>query len=789
MSTLENERPVRLRAWPPEVFEHESPLGYFVRLAERNAAHSTRVFADSFGLNGRNFNFQELLAFCLDIPTRHRERLVAATPVSKGNLIALNGQTFRLRTDWSCEQPRVCDACLGEEPYYRNWWDLTVLERCPMHDRPLLIGSSSAKLRWWIPGVGITLSGCNLRVTGLRRVESCDSWEAYVLGRMGIIRRATVPIVDDTELFAVIEAAETIGRAAASGWQRRWPRATRMHSAERRKTIAYGYQILRGQVVGLRSFLSDYLRHKPMLEHRGALAFASDDYFGWLSGALRMLPASPTTKLIRDSMNAEAAERGVYSRKGRRKATKDHDCPLTLYELAEMLQLQPHRVRDIAACLSLTRLSSDRTKSHSFHPSAIVQIRSAATDLISRRTASCVVGVPLREFNALCTAGMFVPFARFRGTTWMSDRFSSRQLSAVIERARRGVQIGSSATGVPLLEYCSISRKPAAEVIKQIHDGALRAVGWNEGKTGLQAYMLTRPSPMSGNAVAFRPRRCRETNGVRLLDAAIHLGVGQGAVRIAIAGGYLALARKTSDNESPSVDRDSLDRFNETFAAAKSYSSILACHPAQAGEKLRSLGIKRICNDVNFLNESFVRRSDVRRVLGPASDSKTNSRCERDRFWLGLRTHLVSVRSSNRLARVIENSEGRLVSGDGRSKALVIVDWKSANICFRVQAIRLRSPRKFLLLDRHLGELRICWPEAVVLREHNDDQITISESRRCPPLDKCGDWSETYSWVDDRMTRVRAIFALRREERSPSSSALRARMRRAPHQFSSAALV
>ena len=483
-----------LRTWPPEAFEYEPAHGFLVRLAERNSAHSTRAFADLVGLNGIEFDMKEVLSFCLEFPIRYADRFKAATPIVQGRFISVNGLKFSHRRDWSITRPRVCDACLGEQHYYRNWWDLTVIGRCPIHDRPLLDGAGTSKLQWWIPSVGLTPSGQFLSVKGIERIsEPRDTWDAYVLGRMGIIPSKKITSLDETEMYAVVEAAELIGRAEESGWRARWPRAPKRHSDERRAALARGFQVLRREEEGIREFLDRYLRQVPQFQPSGR-RLRIKDLYGWLARAsTAQVSASPVQTLIRQTMAIFAAERGIFDHKRKRVVISNVNCPITLKEMAVKHQVSRHTLRRVIKKLGFTGIKTYRNV-QLFSPSDVDKIKSTLDNLIPRKKAAEMLGLTIKEFGQIVDSALVTPFVRIYGHTLMNDQFLYGDLEKLIEPDLSSILSRSPEAGIPLLSYCKIMKQSVGEAIQQIQAGAIKLVDWNKDAVGLNRYLLPKPS-------------------------------------------------------------------------------------------------------------------------------------------------------------------------------------------------------------------------------------------------------------------------------------------------------
>jgi hypothetical protein len=393
-----------LRRWPEEAFEYEPAHGFFVRLAQRNGAHSTRVFAELLGLNGRDFDLEDMLSFCRAFPARQIDRLAAATPTFEGTFVYLNGQKFRKLTDWSLAHPRVCGECLAESRHHRNWWDLCVIERCPIHDRPLQRGIESEKLAWWHPAIGVTPCGTDLSI---RQHGESDvpraSWDAYVLGRMGVIPRFSVPSLDDCEMFDVIAAIELLGRAAVFGFATTARRRFRGIEEQRHVALKIGFAAFRNGTGGLEALIREYLAssnrsNKPEVN-------SPIRYFGWLYNAAKCLPRSPAKTEIAKAISNIAFSAGLTTRGRPRQQCR----PETLKSAARRLGVSPRRLRSIARKCGLIG-RCDAGEYHALSDAALETLRAIVDDLIGVKEALRLTGFSNRRFKNFCNLTAVVPF-------------------------------------------------------------------------------------------------------------------------------------------------------------------------------------------------------------------------------------------------------------------------------------------------------------------------------------------------------------------------------------------
>lgn len=419
-----------LPRWEPEAFEHEPAHGYFARLAARNAAHSVRVFADSIGLNGRDFDLTEMLAFCRKFPVSHMERMIAATPTMERTLLRINGQLFKKVTDWSLSQPRICAACIGETRYYRNWWDLLVIGRCPIHDRPLESGSAASKLAWWYPDIGVTPQGQDLAIGGCQRVkEMRSSWDAYVLGRMGIVHRPSVPILDACKMHEAICATELLGKMVYFANEKCAPRRISSKGGVRYHLLCLGFSALQGGESNVREVLELYLQRRDDRAHASAIIASKRQLFGWALSVARNLPETPARNFILDMIGVVTRARGLDSREGKRGGRPMQADRIALIPLARQLDVTRGRLRRVAQACNVLRGECNKGKYHSFNREEVGIIQETLADLVSLREARSLLGIGWRRFNSLRSSGAIVPFYNDGKSNMMFRKSALRRLA------------------------------------------------------------------------------------------------------------------------------------------------------------------------------------------------------------------------------------------------------------------------------------------------------------------------------------------------------------------------
>ncbi|MBV9570791.1 MAG: TniQ family protein [Alphaproteobacteria bacterium] len=685
-----------LRRWPEEAFEQEPAHGFFVRLAQRNGAHSTRVFADSFGLNGRDFDLRELLSFCQAFPVRNIDRVAAATPRCGGSFIHLNGQKFRKRTDWSLLHPRVCGACLGESRYYRNWWDLIVIGRCPIHDQPLINGSPSSNLAWWYPAIGVTPEGHDLAIAAPGHNQTIrPSWDAYLLGRIGILPPVSVPLLDCCELYEVITAAELLGKAALFGFGRKAP--GRLKDVIRYHALSAGFSAFREGNQGVVALIEEYARSPTSGIHNRNHNASLESFFGWLIKAEKCLRPSIARTHISEAMRLIAGAHGIGCRRGRKSSYASQVSPTALKPLAKHLGIPKKRLLAIAKKIGLLRKRTGRGIYHSFGSEDISLIRSTLADLICLRDAIHLTGLSAKKFKQFCKAKGIGAFA-YPGTA-----------QALFRRTE--------------IEKCISASCDAG-------DGSLQS-----------------PS-------LYRRRRPPTIQGLSLSVAASILGVRPVVVSALIADGYLNLVDLSQASAGTAgVEETQFLAFSTRYARASLYFEGNAQTSSRCIDQLRKLGVERI--PLSFTGTSFVERQEVRKALGLTLDPDDRRVCPAAEFWNQMRVWIKQAQSPTLVYPDYGADSAKLWSGDFRTRALVILEPTISRV--RIEFHSTSGSRRGRLFRDHLERIRREWSNSEIFEGH--DSYCATDSHYGLSLTATDNWPELFRWIELRMKLLRSVFS------------------------------
>jgi hypothetical protein len=418
---------IPLAAWPAEILTHEPAHGLFQRIAECNSQISVSAFANQLGLNGRHRDVAELLEFCLQFPIHGRDLLTENTPAVTGTHVVLHGESFRLE-DWSIVRPRVCPGCIAESKHHRNWFDLVLLQSCPIHDLRLEGDVEGEPIGWWCPEVGTTPTG--RRPVGRPAIREALPFDTYLLGRLGVVPVTPNPMFDGIAVEHLVEACEIVGCWSRYGLEGRRMRASRSLK-DRPGIVAHGYNVWSA---GLSSVQAALAKHIPPSDPKAAdLRFALNETFGWLNTSLQYIKNRSLRAALATSMKRAARESGVFIRKGRNAEVRRPDDPLTLNELSRKLGVGTGPTRALAVHLGLTRSFKDRSRCHAFSADATAQMENALAALVSRRTAEQQLRVGTNVFRSLCSAAGVFPLMRLSS----GDQFAPEDVERIQGEFRR----------------------------------------------------------------------------------------------------------------------------------------------------------------------------------------------------------------------------------------------------------------------------------------------------------------------------------------------------------------
>ncbi|MGA0594268.1 TniQ family protein [Enterovirga sp. CN4-39] len=405
----------------------EPAHGYVVRLGALNRRPSVSVMLASHGLNGISLQPAECLAFAKSFPIQGRDELAQATPVVFPNRVTIMGQEVR-RKHWQLLRRRFCPACLAEQAYHRAWWDLPSFARCPYHDLDLEWRDPSGRpLPWWSPSFTHGPTGKGILRFGIpRNQRPTPSFEAYLLGRLGVEEVVPVPLLDALPtLGEAIEMVEFMGRIVLGGTDRRRPTVDATPGFELGTVMKAGYPVTTAGRDGVLELLRGVADHRArMRAGRGRGAS-----FGWID-QLREEEDSAHRSLVDELLLQVVVERGQFSTATSQAWRRGVEGWLSVPRLAQELGITEIRLRRIAEKLGIheRQFGSARSRYRAFSPEQAEQVRSTLRRLVGRDEAAALLGVTRSCFDALVANGDISVFCII-GKFGSRDRFDPEELA------------------------------------------------------------------------------------------------------------------------------------------------------------------------------------------------------------------------------------------------------------------------------------------------------------------------------------------------------------------------
>ena len=171
----------------PKPEPDESPIGYALRLTERNGYETPTVILQLAGLGISSLhNCQFVFGGQWDVsplsrltgaaaPSLSRLKYAAATSESSAHKFLVFGSPVR-RYFINAKLPKVCPDCLCEDGYCRKVWELAPITACPRHRRMLLdeCPGCRGRINWFREMVSVCPCGYDWREAPPSPVEDSE---------------------------------------------------------------------------------------------------------------------------------------------------------------------------------------------------------------------------------------------------------------------------------------------------------------------------------------------------------------------------------------------------------------------------------------------------------------------------------------------------------------------------------------------------------------------------------------------------------------------------------------
>lgn len=589
--------------WPGEAYPNEPIHGWIHRAAARNHAFSTRTFVASLGLNGKDWDYDELLQIAGQLPISFFGQLEFNTPKRCDEGYEICGQKLPFKAI-SKSARRVCPQCLEELRYVRNWFDFVPVSACPFHNTALVSGLPDDPLDWIRPEIGWTHNGVKLG-TQHATPQIATELDRYIVENLYGSEIPPAELISGLELGPVLNASICLGRLYHSEM---------MHQAtfeNLRQLCQLGFKPLLGGIDSMVDFLRNASWLQPNYDRARFQARLQS-----VPSMLRSVEARKLRRCIAEALALARVRNGVTTPCGRLSRYDGEDNLLNLKGSAKKLGLSIHTLQKLLDQLSLKTNRCDRGKIHRLTLQQIEYIQNYIDISLDSIQVSRQLGCNDIDISNFVQRKLLkLDFIR-NGRQYFQQSSLDDFMSGIKSRSvknehfeAKSINSLSEILGISLVEVVSrIVRKNEIIVVK--HDLARPFFCGLEvaEATSTKRFHRSMSEPISN----LRPN-AQVRNAVTHAQAAARLGTNSHGLKTLISKSAISLTGDQSGKGR--ICMDSLNRFENRFVKACSYAPILECHPTRAMTILRSKGVCPI-NDGRATGAFFVDPNEVMRLTG-----------------------------------------------------------------------------------------------------------------------------------------------------------------------------
>lgn len=519
-------RPAELTTLPLRVRyrEGEPAYGLFGRLAARNLSTSCRQFGRLVGLDysavcaGRKIEELARLAG-LHAPDIARNTVMRQ---SNGSLMYA-GTSFGVQW-WARPQRRYCPACFRDDlrgndhehgprdfrPFRRAYWDLKLIENCPVHRCELLhtcpacerLGATDQTLPW------VCRCGADLSKAPRVRSSSDCALDQYLVGRLGGCAPLPVPVLDGMPLDIAVQAAFHVGSLVEhGGHRRRNDRDLRSMSGPRRR----GFAVLREWPQAFADALDRHFGDEERVRTNRTL-------YGTPYGILRSWTSrrslSSFAEPVRIAMRQHALRLPVT---GIPDDLVSDSKFVTIHPAAREAGMHPGRFVTLAERTGIAPRRCHTGRTVWFESEAVAAVTKLAEGQLTLREASEFLGVCQTAFYGLHKAGLIDAASE---TGIAKPRYLKDDLASMLERiSQQAPQVDRVLPGqVRLPDAPRRVNTQLRTIISAILAGQATPAGILTGEPGLRGVLLD----LADLEVSLEEL----SDGIELADAARRCGLG-----------------------------------------------------------------------------------------------------------------------------------------------------------------------------------------------------------------------------------------------------------------------
>ena len=547
---------------------------------------------------------------------------------------------------------------------------------------------------------------------GLKRIgEDVGTWEAYVLGRMGLARARPLRGIDVADpgwpegldgfvpstLDEVLDVVVLLGRLAIGGWSRTAPDVG-SGKVPSREVIEAGFGCVSGGQVEVDRLVGRVVASAP------TDVFGFEDLIGWVTHWLQAddrrragLVMRAIVRAIRDDgrfastfsdLFPDVQGRGVSATDVSRTLDVSRSTSRRILAQAGLLQVSKHAGRE-----RIRRRVGDADDVAAL----VVDLR---TNLLSKDEASKRLGVDPDAVTKLVAAGHLVGTSR----RWSADgqrapTVRRESVEALLDATVSQVGISDRKGLMPLLDAASSVNADIAEVISGIVSGSIKVAGRLPDRQGLSSLLASSLSVPLDHPLMLslrHPQRTRVEDlggGVTRTEAANALGVPPGTVAALVRAGHLVPVPGTKEGQRQPITTESLRRVDDEFVTAAACAKEFGFEgsPSALSLLLRKADVPDVLDQVRrdmggkvtaFYPREMASMAVTRHVSSDragTTSTKAQGRVMAD-FWQGFDEFLRSARSSFRV-RSSDGRSARLRTNCSRWRSELIFDDENVLRC------------------------------------------------------------------------------------------------------------
>ncbi len=566
----------------------EPAYAYFCRLVGEEGFQSAEVYGNSIGITMKQAHSPRLTekVFSLPLPEQAKQSMEHWTPRRSGNFYVVAGQRLRT-TQISTSRRRFCRGCLHERDSHRVWWDVVQFRTCPIHGRPLEdTFGGNRPLLWWWPQFTYAPNGESL-VAAWQPVDCRDLFEHYLLQRLGCTSDRPRPLLDDVEVYQVIDLCGLLGRFFDTPWSQRAPKFD----------ISYqtGFEALSGTHQDLVEKFESWL----VSNAENALKSGIESGLGWIrKGGRGVNILHKTWKRI------DLAQKEAFARVGRVtqfRELKDFDFRyITSQALQKELGISYKKAR---AFLRLRGLEPADLK---YSREDVEKIRAEIDRLLTHKDCAALLGCSKKMIRFLVMTGHLVGYL---GMTRTSEfKVEPESIVALANKITSLPLHEQKGTRLTLWNYARWNGISHRKLVTMLLSGEVRPVAIRKDRPGFSALRMAN-APTSA-AVRSTAKEGEMTFG----RARALLGLRHQSVAPLAHAGVLRIARSSGKSHFLSVD--TVNAFADRYVEASKYRKELRAERNRIAERLEVLGVSRHFTEIEGMHDHIVEKRVLLKALG-----------------------------------------------------------------------------------------------------------------------------------------------------------------------------